>query len=267
MKWYLTVLTVVSLFVSVSALAQESPQSMLNEGKVAQADQALLRMSANADEEVAVEGLCGRAQLALSKKDTAKAGEYLDQAIGKLDQLKKKSGWRVIPLWMKADLARQAGDDDESLKLVQKAQEAIAGGARVEDDWKGMVLYLQSQVDQDNESAREAAEDAAKAFEKSGLYVEQGNALIRLMILELDRKKEKKAVKAYDAAMKAFGKAENSAYWEASCELQFALHLAKADMMDSAAKRYESAKERVVLANNPKDLKKLSNEIDALLPY
>ncbi len=266
MKWYSVVALLMSMSFCAVCYAQVTPQSALDEGNVAQAAEILTKLSADTDAERAVEGLCGKAQLAMEQGNLDEANKLVDEAIVKVDELKRKNGWHVVVLWFKAELARKGGDNALSRKFVMRAQEAIDNGAKVGDGWSGHVAYLYSLVEPDNGDARDAAEEAESYFASAGMSVERGHACLQLAELEWARGKDKKAYKAYDAAIKSFNQAKDGGYWVALTHLEAAAHLAEQKSFDAAKKRIESANKLIAELGNPRDLLQRVDAVDNLMP-
>lgn len=266
MKWYSLVAFLTSMSFCAMGYAQVTPQSALDEGNVAQAAEILTKLSADTDAERAVEGLCGKAQLAMEQGNLDEANKLVDEAIAKAEGLKRKNGWHVVVLWFKAELAYRGGDKSLSRKFVMKAQDAIDNGAKVGDGWSGHVAYLYSRVEPDNGDARDAAEEAESYFASAGMAVERGHACLQLADLEWARGKDKKAYKAYDAAIKAFNQAKDGSYWVALTHLEAASHLAEQKSFDSAKKRIETAKKIIEDLGNPRELLQRVDAVDNLMP-
>ena len=94
------------------AFGQDDVQSVLDRGEVSQAIGILETQSASTEIEVAVSGMCGRAQILSSNGDHGKAMELLTEAAKKLDSDRhaKKSGYHVIIAYLQAVEARSQGE-------------------------------------------------------------------------------------------------------------------------------------------------------------
>ena len=256
------------LFSAGSVFAQDTPQSALDNGDTAKASALLESMSADSDIEKTVESLCGQTQIAIEQGDFAKASQLLETLDAKKANLKKKNGWNVVILWLKAESAHRQNDEATYKSMLKKALDAIDSGAKVEDSWEGSLNYMLSVIETDNSDAREYAELAIESLHSSKLHYEEGLANLRLAELEWNRNKQRRAFIAYDAALKAFRSASNDniEYKIAQTQLIIASRLIEASEIKSAKARLEIAKKEIESAGNPADLIAMMNDISAKIP-
>ncbi|MBQ9815967.1 MAG: hypothetical protein IJM59_00650 [Proteobacteria bacterium] len=267
MKWYSSIVTAIVLCLCSAVFAQDV-QTALNNGDLAEAQKLLGTMSTDANEESAVAGLCGQAQIALAKGDYMVAMARLEETTPKLAALKKKSGWHVVVPWLKADIAFLQKDTITCEHEISAAREALAAGAKVNHGWNGAIEYLTSQCEKDNSHARDAAEAAILAFQKAQMHHEKGLASLRLAELEWERGKQRRAFREYDAAIQAFRNSDSESERRLLAETMMtsAERMISAGETKSARSRLESAKAVIEQLNSPADLDERFNNINNTLP-
>ncbi len=243
-----------SVIMASTAFAQDTAQQALDANDVAAATKLLAAQSASDDAETAVSGLCGEAQIAMESGDFDRVSELLKKAEAK--DLKKKSGWNAVIAWLKADLARRQGNHDLYVSGLRNVKKVIKGGARVENDWKATIDYLLCLETKDNSDARDFAEDAIDGFHSVQMYDEEALAHLRLAELEWQRNKQKRAIKEYEAALKAYDNSKRSEAVLHIAEIQVELigHLLEMNETKDAKSQLAKAAKYMEAAGNPAEL-------------
>jgi tetratricopeptide (TPR) repeat protein len=249
---------------SLNAYAQESPQAALSEGKVSEALAMLDAQVADANAEKSVEGLCGKAQIALAQGDHDTAAGLLATASEKAKGLDKSSAWPVVVSWLQAEAARQAGNEDEVRNIIDGAVKQMRS-AKIKPEWAGAIYYLKALYPKDNSDGRDAAEEAIEAYDEAEMHHQKGHAMMRLAQLEWERDKKRRAVKAFESAIKEFrndGSVEAQRCM-AEAQLILAEHFLEDGDMKAAKSRLEVAKKELENVGNPEALVKRLAEAEA----
>ncbi|MBR4986483.1 MAG: hypothetical protein IKY83_12175 [Proteobacteria bacterium] len=249
---------------SFNAYAQDTPQQLLLSGKVTEAIAGLDAQSADANAEIAVQGLCGKAQIALAQGDHETAEGLLATAAEKVKTLDKSSTWPVIVSWLQVEAARQAGNEDEVRSILSTAVKQIKA-SNAKPEWVGAVYYLQSVYSTDNSSGRDAAEAAIDAYDEASMHHEKGHAMMRLAQLEWERDKKRRAIKAFEGAIKEFRNDGSVEAQKCMAEAQLILaeHYLDDGDMRAARSRLEVAKKELENVGNPEALVKRLSEAEA----
>lgn len=248
-----------------SAFAQDTPQQALDANDVSEAVRLLISQTASNDAETAAAGLCGQAQIAVEMGEYDRALDFLKQAEEK--DLKKKSGWNAVILWLKADLARHQGNKELFVGTLKDVKKSIKNGADVDESWEAVIDYLLCLETTDNSDARDYAEDAVDGFHSAKMYEEEALAHLRLADLEWQRDKQRRAFKAYDSALKAYENSKNSNANIHIAEVQFQIigrHL-ELNNKKEAESRLNKTAQMVEAAGNPAELVAKLNEFKAKL--
>lgn len=237
---------------SLNAYAQDTAHQVLLNGKVTEAVAMLDAQAADANAEIAVQGLCGKAQIALAQGNLEAADGFLATAAEKAKGLDKASTWPVIVSWLQAESARQAGKDDEVRAILDIAVKQVRS-SKAKPEWSGAIHYLRSMVDKDNSDGRDDAEAAIDAYDEAGLHHEKGHAMMRLGQLEWERDKKRRAVKAFEGAIKEFRNDGSVEAQKCMAEAQLVLaeHYLEDGDMKAARSRLEVAKKELENVGNP----------------
>ena len=267
MKNIMSVVGTVALALWTSlAVAQETPQTALDEGRVERATELLLQQSTNDDAETSVSGLVGMAQMALSQGHLKEAARHVDEARQKTAALKKNSGWHVVVAWIAAKIDVAQGDMTKATEDIRQAQACIENGAMVALSWTGAVQYLASQIyEADNAKARKAAEAAIAVYLETKQPHERAHARLRLGDLELARGKARRASLEYEAAIRDFHLAQNVEECTARAQLHIARKFLDANDLRAARARMKFAQRDMEIAGNPKELVAMYDEIQNAL--
>lgn len=248
---------------SGTAFAQDTPQNALDDGNFEKALAMLESQTSSSDAETAVEGLCGQAQIAIAQGNLTKASEILASLDTRKDDIKKKNGWNVVILWLKAELAHQQNDVAGYKSYLKAIINAIDAGAKVEESWNGIIYYQLAMAESDNSDARENAEIAIDYLHSSRMNFEEGLAYLRLGDLEWERNKQRRAFRAYDNALRAFRSADGDRAQLKVAELHLiiASKNIEAQELKAAKSRLEFAQKDIELAGNPADLTRRLEEL------
>ena len=242
-----------SFVFSVNAFAQDSVQSALDAGNMTQALSLLDAQSNDENAEVAVAGLCGKAQISIMSGEYDKAIQWLDEASEKLaaDKKAKNSGYHVIIPYLHANALRLSGDLAGAKNQIKKARDLVEE-VKLAEGWDGIVEYEASlDLDDDNSHARKAAENAISAFHSAKLHREEGYAELRLAELELARDKARRAFVSFDNALKAFRTDGNSQKAVAETQLLIAEKQIQQNEMKAADSRLQMAEKEIEAAGSP----------------
>lgn len=231
--------------------AQESPQKAVDEGNTAQAVSMLDVWRGETNVEKAVSGAIGRAQIAQASQMQEEAMKFALEADEKAEGASKQSGWQVVAAWTVADIAFQNGDLETARRAIRKAESKLAGASALHPMWYGAVAYTESLIWQgDNAKARKAAENALSAFEKVNAVREIGLTRQRLADLEWERGKIRRALIAYDAALRSFKKIQDHKRCAKIDLLMAERYLSQKEIKAAKAKLAE-ASQWIGLADNP----------------